>query len=109
MRRRPEIRWRLAESDLVALAALQARLLEAAADHVAPGGALVYSVCSLEPEEGEEVIEALLARRRDVHRVPEHASFPAEARELLGADGALRTSPANGGLDGFYATILRRE
>ncbi|MCS7048707.1 MAG: 16S rRNA (cytosine(967)-C(5))-methyltransferase RsmB [Verrucomicrobiae bacterium] len=61
MRRRPDLRWRLRVEELPRLAALQRALLESAFQLVRPGGALVYSTCSLEPEENEEVISGLPA------------------------------------------------
>jgi 16S rRNA (cytosine967-C5)-methyltransferase len=57
MRRRPDLRWRLTEREISRLAELQSQLLQAAADFTKPGGALVYSTCSLEPEENERVVE----------------------------------------------------
>ena len=60
LRRHPEIRWRLREEDLKLLAARQDRLLASAADLLVAGGTLVYAVCSMEPEEGEQVIERFL-------------------------------------------------
>jgi 16S rRNA (cytosine967-C5)-methyltransferase len=77
---------------------------------VAPGGCLVYSVCSLEPEEGEELIARFLARTPEAARV---ALTPGEiegADAFITAAGDLRTTPADwpqwGGLDGFYAARL---
>jgi 16S rRNA (cytosine967-C5)-methyltransferase len=65
MGRRPEIRWRLDESDIGGLVALQERLLDTTADLVVPGGRLVYVVCSLLPEEGLQQAEHFLSRRGD--------------------------------------------
>jgi 16S rRNA (cytosine967-C5)-methyltransferase len=93
LRRHPEIRWRLTEGDLEPLAASQRAMLEAGAARTARGGTLVYSVCSLEEEEGPEVVEAFL---RD------HPEWRIHER------GALRTSPADGGLDGFFAAAMTR-
>ena len=58
--RNPEIRWRLKPEDLPALRAKQTALLAHALEHLAPGGRLIYSTCSLEPEENEEVLDAAL-------------------------------------------------
>jgi 16S rRNA (cytosine967-C5)-methyltransferase len=106
LRRHPEIRWRLEPGDLKLLAARQLRLLASAAERLAPGGWLVYSVCSLEPEEGEQVVRRLVTTRSDLRLVD-----PTHARPVLGshlaASGELRTSPEDG-MDGFYAALLRR-
>src|SRR5581483_11558719 len=61
-RRHPDVLWAAKPGDIAALAAVQARLLDAAARRVKPGGRLVYCVCSLEPEEGEAQADAFLAR-----------------------------------------------
>lgn len=108
LRRHPEIRWRLAEEDLRPLAAIQREMLEAGAARLAPRGTLVYSVCSLEPEEGPDVVASFLAEHRELRVKDASAGLPREARGLLGADGALRTSPADGGLDGFFAVAFER-
>ena len=93
LRRHPEIRWRLTSDDLPRLAERQSRLLNEAASLVAHGGRLVYAVCSMEPEEGEQVVAAFLAA---------HPEFEAEG-------GALSTTPLDGGLDGFFgARLVRR-
>jgi len=57
MRRRPDLRWRLEEKEITRLAELQTKLLTKAAEFVRPGGVLVYSTCSLEAEENEQVIQ----------------------------------------------------
>jgi 16S rRNA (cytosine967-C5)-methyltransferase len=91
---------------------LQAELLGAAAEMLAPGGTLVYAVCSLEPEEGVERVQVLLRERTDFERVPvttDDLGVPAEA---ITPDGDLRTLPCHwadqGGMDGFYAARLRK-
>ena len=61
--RNPDLKWRLEPEDIPRLAGLQRRILSSALDAVAPGGALVYATCSLEPEENEGVVEAVLAER----------------------------------------------
>jgi 16S rRNA (cytosine967-C5)-methyltransferase len=108
LRRHPEIRWRLEEEDLKLLAARQGRLLATAAGLLAPGGVLVYAVCSMEPEEGEEVVARFLASRPDFQAVDPRADLPAPAREFVDASCFFRTTPARGGLDGFFAARLER-
>ncbi len=64
----PEIKWRLKRGDLADLHGRQLAILRAAMQQVAPGGRLVYSTCSLEPEENEEVVEEVLSRRVCIQR-----------------------------------------
>ena len=97
-----------------ALTALQKRLLQKAVALLKPGGTLVYCTCSLEPEEGEQAIAALLAAEPAVRRAPIEAGEVAGLAEILTAEGDLRTLPCHlphadprlGGLDGFYAARL---
>jgi len=115
IRRHPDIPWLKREADIAALGVLQARLLDRAVALTKPGGTLVYCTCSLEPEECEQQIEALLAR------TPGLARRPIEASEVGGAEfitpaGDLRTLPRHwpdpdprmAGLDGFYAARVTR-
>jgi 16S rRNA (cytosine967-C5)-methyltransferase len=108
LRQHPEIRWRRCEADLASAARLQTALLAALLDHLRPGGVLVYAVCTLMPEENENVVAAVLARRPDIEREDARPFLPEAAHALVDESGALRTSPAAGGLDGFYAIRLKR-
>jgi 16S rRNA (cytosine967-C5)-methyltransferase len=108
LRRHPEIRWRLQPSDLTRLAQRQRELLETAAAIVVPGGDVLYSVCSLEPEEGEGVVDAFLKTRPEYRLVDPREALPPPARVLVDGRGFLRTSPADDGLDGFFAARLQR-
>ena len=104
VRRRPEIRWRVRPDDLAALAARQKRLLAGAAGAVRPGGRLVYSVCSLEPEEGREVIATFLAA------FPTFEPAAIEGRPFATPDapGTVFLYPHQAGTDGFFVASLRR-
>jgi 16S rRNA (cytosine967-C5)-methyltransferase len=114
IRRHPDVGWLRQESDITALAAQQKRLLQKAVAVLKPGGMLVYCTCSLEPEEGEQAIAALLIAEPAMHRVPIDAAEVAGLTEILTAEGDLRTLPCHlphldprlGGLDGFYAARL---
>jgi 16S rRNA (cytosine967-C5)-methyltransferase len=112
IRRHPEIMWRRAAKDVALLAKKQTGLLQAALEMVKPGGLVVYAVCSLEPEEGPELVENFLRQNSNVERVPVTASEIYGLAEMLTAVGDLRTLPchmgAAGGMDGFFATRLRR-
>ena len=103
LRRNPEVKWRRQPADVDASAARQRTILAAAATLLKPGGRLVYATCSLEPEENDGVVGALLAERGDfVVDVPLELSLP------LDADGVLRCLPHRHGGDGFTAIRLRR-
>src|SRR5262249_39162205 len=114
--RHPDILRLKRASDVARMAEVQTAMLRNAATLVRPGGMLVYSTCSLEPEEGRAQIDALLARE------PAFCRSPIEPREISGesswiADGDVRTLPFHlqtgetegltGGLDGFYIARLR--
>lgn len=104
LRRHPDGRWRLDPDTIRALVALQSRLLDGAAEAVAPGGLLIYSTCTLEPEENEEQMAAFLARRPDF-RVEPGGSLP---REYVDPRGYLYVLPQHTGFDGAFAARLRR-
>jgi 16S rRNA (cytosine967-C5)-methyltransferase len=108
LRRHPEIRWRIEPDDLAVHAQRQRRILGAAALLVRPGGRLVYSVCSIEPEEGDAVIAAFLAERPEFSRADPRGNLSALARTKVGGDLALRTGPLDDGMDGFFAALLTR-
>jgi 16S rRNA (cytosine967-C5)-methyltransferase len=97
IRHHPEGRWRLQPEVLVRNAARLLELARAAADLLAPGGRLYYATCSLEPQENEEVVDALLASRPDLAPAP-------------AADGLSRRAwlPHETGTDGFFAARLCR-
>ena len=106
IRRNPDIPYLKAEADIAALAAIQARLLKHALSLLKPGGHFVYATCSLEPEEGEEQIRALLAEQGDVALMPVRADEVGVPSEAI-TQGMLRTLPFHaGGMDGFFAARL---
>ncbi|UWU69065.1 RsmB/NOP family class I SAM-dependent RNA methyltransferase [Bradyrhizobium sp. NC92] len=114
IRRHPDVAWLRQDSDIAPLAALQQRLLKKSVSLLKPGGTLVYCTCSLEPEEGEQAVAALLAAEPALRRAPIMASEVADLGEILNRDGDLRTLPCHlpnadprlGGLDGFFAARL---
>ncbi len=83
---------------------LQKRLLVSAADCVKTGGLLVYSVCTVIPEENESVVAELLAMRPEFKRIPPEGIPP----ELIDADGFFRTLPYRHGMDGFFGAAFTR-
>jgi 16S rRNA (cytosine967-C5)-methyltransferase len=114
IRRHPDVAWLRQEADIGALVALQRRLLQKAVTLLKAGGTLVYCTCSLEAEEGEDAISALLASEPAMRRAPIEAGEVAGLAEILNRDGDLRTLPSHlrrpdpklAGLDGFYAARL---
>ncbi|MFQ5954983.1 MAG: RsmB/NOP family class I SAM-dependent RNA methyltransferase [Kiloniellales bacterium] len=112
IRRHPDVAWIKTPADVARMAALQGRLLAAAANLIRPGGTLVFCTCSLEPEEGPERVAELLAAGVPLARRPVRAAEIGGLKDCLTADGDLRTLPchlgAEGGLDGFYAARLER-
>ena len=104
-RRHPDARWRLKVSDLAVMSALQSSILKAAAKVVKPGGLLVYSTCSLEPEENEDQIENFLASNPGwTLEAPPEGAVPGDTLDK----GMLRVLPHIHGSDGAFAARLRR-
>jgi 16S rRNA (cytosine967-C5)-methyltransferase len=110
-RRHPDVLHRVRPRAISALAEGQGAMLARAADWLKPGGRLVYSVCSLEPEEGETVFANFLRSR------PDYRLEPVRRGELSGAiapsaDGTIRTLPGvfadSGGADGFFVARMKR-
>jgi 16S rRNA (cytosine967-C5)-methyltransferase len=116
IRRHPDIPYTKSEKDIAPLAELQGRLLDNAAKLVKPGGSLVYSTCSLEPEEGEAQIAAFLVRHENFRVGPIEPSQLCGQKDWIESSGCLRTFPYElkldgpewSGMDGFFATRLVR-
>ncbi|MFQ5347486.1 MAG: transcription antitermination factor NusB [Rhodothalassiaceae bacterium] len=113
LRRHPDVGWLKGADDIARLADLQRRLLDHAADLLAPGGVMVYCVCSLEPEEGADQVAAFLARRADFSRQPIAAVEVAGLEAAVSEAGDVFTAPdlwaEAGGMDGFFiARLVRR-
>jgi 16S rRNA (cytosine967-C5)-methyltransferase len=102
--RHPDARWRVTPEALAYTARLQTELLESTAPLVAQGGLLVYSTCSLEPEENQPQIERFLAVHPEFRRDPGD-TLPGS---LLSAEGDLMILPQQHQMDGAYAARLRR-
>lgn len=109
LRRRPDARWRKSAEQVEELHRLQVGILEGAAAAVRPGGTMVYSTCTVEPEENQGTVEAFLARHPEFERESLRAYLPASlAREPGVEQGWLQLLPHVHGTDGFFIARLRR-
>jgi 16S rRNA (cytosine967-C5)-methyltransferase len=115
--RNPEIKWKLKPEDLLDLQTRQIAILKAAMGHVSAGGRLVYSTCSLEREENEQVIAACLSAnsdfkiipvRAELQRLQESGELVCENIDELISGEFLRTIPGVHPCDGFFAAIFER-
>ncbi len=101
LRRHPELRYRRKEEDIGRLAGIQRKILESCQERVAPGGLLIYAVCSVDPQEGQDQVDLFLRSHPDFTTEPPSLSLPLW-------QGHLRTLPGPEALDGFFAARLRR-
>jgi 16S rRNA (cytosine967-C5)-methyltransferase len=111
LRRNADARWRIGPSAPSVLAEKQLAILHNAAAVLRPGGVLVYSTCTLLPEENEDVVHSFLNEPRDsvaTFEVDSTSEIPDEVRELVGSDGFMRTFPHRHDADGFFAARLVR-
>lgn len=108
LRRRPEIGLRREPVDLAERSALQLAIASRAAEHVRPGGVLVYVVCSVLREEAEDVIDALVRARPDLAPAPFDAPEVGALPAVAGGAAAFRLLPHVHGTDGYFVAMLRR-
>ena len=116
VRRHPDVPWTKSIADVEKLAGVQRRLLDAAVKLVKPGGQIVFSNCSLDPLEGEELYETFLADNDDVVPDPIRSGEFSALDPFIDHQGCLRTTPADmvltrpalSGLDGFFAARMRK-
>jgi 16S rRNA (cytosine967-C5)-methyltransferase len=109
IRRHPDVFWAKDGGDVEKLAGVQARLLHHAFGMLKPGGTLVFSNCSLDPLEGEQLVETFLKSNAAARRVPVSPENWPGLEAAIDARGDVRTTPAMlGGMDGFYAAVLTR-
>ena len=119
--RHPEIRWRLKPEQLTDFHRLQLPILRRAAGQTKVGGRMLYSTCSLEPEENEKVVDEVVKKSSaysdELRRVPAaeaiaaltpHLARGVDPARLFDANGAFRTAPERDGTDGFFAALLEK-
>jgi len=106
IRRRPEIKYNRREADIQRLSRLQGRMLRNVAGLIKPGGALVYAVCSTEPEEGELVVESFIKSGKGFIVDDPGPLLPVAAKKLVTGGGFVRTYPHRHGMDGFFAARM---
>jgi 16S rRNA (cytosine967-C5)-methyltransferase len=115
--RNPEIKWRLKPEDLADFQIRQLAILQAAMKHVAPGGRVVYSTCSLEPEENSQVVERAIASdpsfravdcRTELQRLRSEGDLAWSDLDSLVSGQYLRTIPGVHPCDGFFTAILQK-
>lgn len=113
IRRHPDIAWVKEAKEIPPLIQAQSNLLKTAYQQTKKGGMLIYCVCSLQPEEGEDRIEIFLATHPDMRRKPiQHAELPG-MEQAITPKGDMRSFPhflsEQGGMDGFYAARLIKD
>jgi 16S rRNA (cytosine967-C5)-methyltransferase len=111
IRRDPDIRWRRTETDLARLANAQHTMIGHAAAAVRPGGRLIYSTCSSEPEENEQVVAEFLKTQpafRTIDLCKDRPAYFGALEPVLDENGFLRTTPHKHGLEAFFGAVLRR-
>lgn len=116
VRRHPDVMWTKSASDITALATLQFELWDAAINFVKPDGIIVFSNCSLDREEGEDLYAKMLAHRQDITPMPFKPEEVPGLKEAITGQGTLRTLPSHlansdkqlAGMDGFFAARFRR-
>lgn len=108
LRRNPDMKWRQSPEGIAEFTDLQQRILQSAARCVAPGGRLVYSTCSILPEENDAQIETFLAKNPDFSLINAVESLGDRVKGLTSDDDYLRLRPDVHGTDGFFAAVLER-
>ncbi|MFQ5647109.1 MAG: 16S rRNA (cytosine(967)-C(5))-methyltransferase RsmB [bacterium] len=104
----PDIRWTKKPEDITRSSETQLELLGEAVERLRPGGTCLYSVCSFEPEENEDVINHILKTRPDIKRENLKSRLPKGYQNLVDDDGFFRSLPHKSGLDGFFMALLTR-
>ncbi len=104
--RRPDIKWRLRKSDIQRMADLQKSILENTSNYLKPGGKLVYSTCSLEREENQDVVNDFLRYRSDFELLGTNSLLPGT---WVDSKGFMFSFPTKTNTDGLFAAVLRKK
>ena len=104
--RRPDIKWRLRKSDIQRMANLQKSILENVSKYLRPGGKIVYSTCSLEKEENEEVVNNFLSKRSDFKLIVTNSLLP---NRWVSSRGFMSSFPTKTNTDGLFAAVLQKK
>ncbi len=108
LRRHPEAKWQKQQAKFPRHAQLQMQILESVATILRPGGVLVYSTCSTEREETEDIVELFCRAYPGWMRESVEPWLPSPAHPFVTAQGALSTMGNTCGMDSFYAARLRK-
>jgi len=103
--RRPDIKWRLKEGDIKKMSVLQKSILANMSKYLEPGGKIVYSTCSLEKEENEDVVNNFLDKRKDFKLVVSNSLLPGN---WITSNGFMFAFPNNTKTDGLFAAVLQK-
>ena len=104
--RRPDIKWRLRKSDIKRMANLQKSILKNISNYLKPGGKLIYSTCSLEKEENQDVIDHFLKYKSDFELIGTNSLLP---NSWVDSRGFMFSFPAKTNTDGLFAAVLRKK
>lgn len=107
LRRNPDIKWSDHKKDLQRHCGIQIRLLQQVSAWLKPGGTMVYAVCSSEPEETVEVVEAFISKNHEFQVDREAGELPEVVRTILDSRGFLQTYPSLSYMDGFFAVRIK--
>jgi len=107
-RRHPDLRWRLRPEDMPRFGAQAARLLDRVERYLKPGGVMVYSTCTLSPEENQDVVRVFLDNHPAFTLEPVDAWLPPLMRGAMNEEGCLEVFPSDWNLDGAFAARLRK-
>lgn len=108
IRRKPDIKWGRNLEDKQEITALQAQILKQSSQYVKPGGILVYSTCTIEPEENEEMVRRFIAENRDFELVGFEKLVPATLIKTSVKEGFIQLYPNIDHIDGFFIAKLRK-
>jgi len=108
IRRKPDIKWARKSEDTEEISVLQKKIISSASRYVKPGGVLVYSTCTIQPEENEDVIRWFLKENNDFYPVDIAPLLPKELAVYACSDGYIKVYPNRDGIDGFFISKLRK-